>query len=134
MLSSEGSILTRLILARQTLVCRAIELDLQFEVLALVESMQDACSDAHTATDARTTTTQSRKELSAELSLLPERIEDLDRQIERAWHRLDRVSPRTADWSTLSSLLQARIQREPKTQKVARNPYERPRGDGADVR
>jgi hypothetical protein len=98
MLSSEGSLLARLILERHTLICRAIDLDMQFEVLALLESTQDGCcADSPAATDVRVHFSDSRKRLSADVELLPALVDDLEAQIERAWRRLDRVSPRIAE-------------------------------------
>ena len=97
MLSSEGSTLTRLILARHILICRAIESDAHFEVLELIESAQGVRSDSHPRTMARGLFIQSQNRLLAELVLLPALVDDLEGQIERAWRRLDRVSPRIAD-------------------------------------
>jgi len=93
MLSSEGSTLSRLILARHTLICRAIEVDLQFEVLALVESAQTASSYADAASPAQKSFSHTRQRLSAELAALPALIADLDGQLDRAWQRLHTVSP-----------------------------------------
>lgn len=66
MLSSEGSKLTRLILARHMLICRAVE--------------QSTSSDLYTA-----------RLLHDHDAKLP--IAYVEAQIEKAWLRLERVSP-----------------------------------------
>jgi len=93
MLSSEGSTLSRLILARHTLICRAIEVDLQLEVLALVESAQNASSYSDASSPVQKSFRRTRQRLSAEVAVLPALIEDLDGQLDRAWQRLHTVSP-----------------------------------------
>ena len=93
MLSSEGSTLSRLILARHTLICRAIEVDLQLEVLALVEAVQNATSYPDALSPAQQSFRHTRQRLSAEVAVLPALIQELDGQLERAWERLHTVSP-----------------------------------------
>jgi hypothetical protein len=93
MLSSEGSTLSRLILARHTLICRAIELDLQLEVLALVEAAQNATSYSESAAPPEQSVRPTHQQLSAELALLPALIADLDSRLDSAWQRLHSVSP-----------------------------------------
>lgn len=93
MLSSEGSTLSRLILTRHTLICRAIEVDLQLEVLALVETAQNASSYAESAAPAQQSFGDTRESLRAERAVLPALIAELDGQLDRAWQRLHSVSP-----------------------------------------
>jgi hypothetical protein len=97
MLSSEGSALARLILARQTLICRALELDATFEVLALIDSVRDDGSATVTPTEDPAFFSRPRRRLAAELVLLPALIAHLEGQIELGWRRLDEVSPRISD-------------------------------------
>ena len=97
MLSSEGSVLARLILARQTLICRTLELDAQFEVLALIESVQADSPGSAAATEDPASFSKPRRRLAIELVLLPALIVELEDQIERGWRRLDEVSPRIVD-------------------------------------
>jgi hypothetical protein len=94
MLSSEGSTLTRLILARQTLICCAIELDARYEALLAIEA---ARVDGAIAPDTGSSRSCSRRRAEAELVVLPSLIDDLEGQIDRAWRRLDTVSPRVLD-------------------------------------
>jgi hypothetical protein len=94
MLSSEGSTLTSLILARQTLICCALELDARYEALLTLEGFQKGATEAP-ETDAVANPTRRRAE--AELVVLPSLIDDVEGQIDRAWRRLDRVSPRVLD-------------------------------------
>ena len=95
MLSSEGSTLTNLILARQTLICCAIELDARYEALLAIECAQgDAAAPIE---NDRASLSPSRRRAEAELVVLPALIDDLEGQIGRAWRRLDKVSPRVLD-------------------------------------
>jgi hypothetical protein len=93
MLSSEGSRLSRFILARQTLICRAEELDARLNVLALVERTLESLPAAVTETKAALSFTQQRDRASAEVVLLRALIKDLEAQIDRGWERLDNVLP-----------------------------------------
>ena len=93
MLSSEGSTLTSLILARQSLICCAFELDARYEALLAIEGARKAAAPAPEADPAGRT----RRRAEAELTVLPSLIEDLEGQIQRAWRRLDTVSPRVFD-------------------------------------
>ncbi len=93
MLSSEGSTLSRLILARHTLICRTVEIDLELEVLTLVESAHSASEYPDGLTPPRQSFSHTRKELCAERTLLPALISNLEFEIERAWQRLYSVSP-----------------------------------------
>ena len=95
MLSSEGSTLTNLILARQTLICCAIELDARYEALLAIEAAQG--DSAATVEGGNAPFSQSRRRAEAELVVLPSLIDDLEGQIGRAWRRLDKVSPRMLD-------------------------------------
>ena len=94
MLSSEGSTLTRLILARQSLICCAIELDARYEALLAIES---ARKEYASVPEGEREISPSKRRAAAELVLLPSLIEDLEGQIARAWRTLDRVSPRVLD-------------------------------------
>jgi hypothetical protein len=92
MLSSEGSTLTNLILARQTLICCALELDARYEALLAIETAQD---DGGAPVEGQgAASSPSRRRAEAELVMLPSLINDLEGQIGRAWRRLDTVSPR----------------------------------------
>jgi hypothetical protein len=94
MLSSEGSTLTSLILARQTLICCAIELDARYEALLAIEGVR---ADGPKAPKTEPSLSPSRRRAEAELVVLPSLIDDLEGQIDRAWRRLDTVSPRVLD-------------------------------------
>ena len=90
MLSSEGSKLARLILARHTLICKAIELDTRSESLAQTDMgvrNEDGTTRAHDAS------AHCRQRMQAERMLVPVLVERLDEQIERAQRRLDTVLP-----------------------------------------
>jgi hypothetical protein len=78
MLSSEAHNLTRLLLARQTLICRATELDAQLEVATLTPEVY--CW-------------QTFAEMKAEAALLPALLLNLNNEIEAARRRLYAVSP-----------------------------------------
>lgn len=91
MLSSEGSKLARLILARHTLICKAIELDTKYELLAQIDTHirgEDGTTRVHGPFD------RSRRRMQAELVLVPALVDDLEAQIECARLRLDSVSPK----------------------------------------
>lgn len=94
MLSSEGSALTWLILARHTLICRALELDAEFEVLSLLESARDRRSGNEAPIDAFGPVGRDRRRLSVERMLLPFVVNDVESGILQAWRRLDTVSPK----------------------------------------
>ena len=94
MLSTEGSTLTRLILARQTLICCAIELDARYEAMLAIEAARDS---ANKDPEADPSSSPTRRRAEAELTVLPSLIKDLEGQIDRAWKRLDKVSPRVLD-------------------------------------
>jgi hypothetical protein len=80
-LSSEADELTRLILARQTLICRAIELDSKSEVLIMAAPAVCSWEAFHA--------------VYAELALIPGLLENLDLEITAARRRLNAVP--TAD-------------------------------------
>ena len=88
MLSLEASHATSLILARLNLLCRATELTMEIEVLALLQS---ALGAARTAEDSHLSVRSNAASL--ELAQLPVKVDDLDVRIGDAWTRLDRVSP-----------------------------------------
>jgi hypothetical protein len=79
MLSSEAAALTRLILARQMLICRALELDTKAEVLT--ETSPAVCS------------WETFHAVYAELALIPGLLENLDREIAAAQRHVDAVCP-----------------------------------------
>jgi len=90
MLSSEGSNLARLMLARHTLVCRAIELETKYVLLTHTDvgiRNNDGNTRAHNVSPL------CRVRMQAELVLVPALVDHLDEQIERARLRLDTVSP-----------------------------------------
>lgn len=94
MLSSEGSKLTRLILSRHTLICKAIELDTKYELLAQIDAQvryDHAAARVHRSFDRR------RRRMQAELILVPALVDDLEGQIECARLRLDSVLPKIVD-------------------------------------
>jgi hypothetical protein len=93
MLSSEGSTLTSLILARQSLICCALELDARYEAMLAIADARSAAAPAPASDPAACT----RRRAEAELTVLPSLIADLEGQIGRAWRRLDTVSPRVFD-------------------------------------
>jgi hypothetical protein len=74
MLSYEADALTRLILARQMLICRALELDIEAEVLAVTGPAVCSWETFHA--------------VYAELALVPGLIENLDVEISVAQRRL----------------------------------------------
>jgi hypothetical protein len=78
MLSSEAYALTRLILARQMLICRAIELDTKAEVL--------------TVAGPAAASWETFREVGAELALIPALLENLEVEIAAAQGRLSAVS------------------------------------------
>ena len=93
MLSSEGSKLARLILARHTLICKAIELDTKYELLSQIDARvrsDDGVQRPHGAFE------RSRRRMRAELVLVPALVNDVEAQIERARLRLDTVLPKMA--------------------------------------
>jgi hypothetical protein len=79
MLSSEAAALTRLILARQMLICRALELDTKAEVLAVTGPAVCSWETFHA--------------VYAELALIPGLLENLDREIAAAQRRVHAVCP-----------------------------------------
>lgn len=90
MLSSEGSTLARLILERHSLLCRAVELDLESEVEALRAVWE--CKDLTARNSALFHIYRER--IPMQLLVLPLELADLDEQIAEAWLRLRSVSPR----------------------------------------
>jgi hypothetical protein len=91
MLSSEGSKLARLILARHSLICKAIELDTKYELLTEMDARirnGGGVQRYHGPFD------RSRRRMQAELVLVPALVDDLEAQIERARLRLDTVLPK----------------------------------------
>ena len=95
MLSSEGSTLTNLILARQSLICCAIELDARYETLLAIDGARHPLPEVAEAE--RASFSRSRRRVEAELVILPSLIDDVEGQIARAWRRLDTVSPRVTE-------------------------------------
>ena len=88
MLSLEASHATSLILARLNLLCRATELTMELEVLALLQSALGAARTGEgTHLSARSSAA------SIELEQLPPKFVEVDEQLGEAWSRLDRVSP-----------------------------------------
>lgn len=77
-------------------MCRAVELDSRFEALALLQCAQDTCA-ADERAQVPGSFSRYRRRVSAELVVLPALVEDLEVQIERAWRRLDVVSPKISD-------------------------------------
>ena len=88
MLSLEASHATSLILARLKLLCRATELTMELEVLALLQS---ALGAVRTAEDSHLSARSNAA--SIELAQLPPKFVEVDQQLGEAWGRLDRVSP-----------------------------------------
>jgi hypothetical protein len=78
MLSSEASALTRLILARHALICRASELGRTAAAAGLTRGARAGAP----------------RGALAEIVLMPGRIGELDERISRAWRRLAEVRPR----------------------------------------
>jgi len=92
MLSLEASHATSLILARLNLLCRATELTMELEVLALLQSALGVSEGAHTGEDSHLSARSDAA--SSELAQLPTKVVALDERLGEAWSRLDRVSPR----------------------------------------
>jgi hypothetical protein len=92
MLSSEADALTRLILARQTLICRALELDTKAEVLVAGPAVSSW---------------ETFHAVYAELALIPGLLENLHREIAAAQRRVNAMCP-TATSETASRLAGAR--------------------------
>jgi hypothetical protein len=90
MLSSEGSNLARLILERHSLLCRAVELDLESEVEALRAVWE--CKDLTARNSALFQIYCER--MPAKLLMLPIELAYTEEQIAEAWLRLRSVSPR----------------------------------------
>jgi hypothetical protein len=93
MLSAESSRLTDLLLARQTLICRATELDLHMDMLSSLEGIPVAPWDEAAAAHDRELFRQFRQQALAEMARLPIVIADLHCRIHSARERLERVSP-----------------------------------------
>jgi hypothetical protein len=81
MLSSEAAALTRLILARQMLICRALELDTKAEVLTVTGPAASSWETFHA--------------MYTELALIPGLLENLDREIAAAQRRVNAMCPTT---------------------------------------
>ena len=88
MLSLEASHATSLILTRLKLLCRATELTMELEVLALLQSALGA------ARTGESTHLSARSDAaSIELEQLPSKVVEVDGKLGEAWSRLARVSP-----------------------------------------
>jgi hypothetical protein len=88
-LSSEALALTRLILARQSLICEAIELDARYEVLAVLAS---AHAEVACATGCNGDCADPLQAVHAALMLMPALLDHLELEIAIAWIRLEEVS------------------------------------------
>jgi hypothetical protein len=93
MLSQEASSLTRLILMRHSLACRAVELDVELEVLALLQSVPDPALGERARIDADKRLSSRVEDARAEAALLPGLLARLEIRIRAAWGRLHRASP-----------------------------------------
>ena len=93
MLSQEASTLTRLILMRHNLACRVVELDVELEVLALLQSVPDPALGERARADADQRLTLRADVAAAEASRLPRLIARVESRIGAAWARLHRASP-----------------------------------------
>lgn len=93
MLSQEASNLTRLILMRHNLACRVVELDVELEVLALLQSVPDPALAERARVDADKCLSRRADAASAEASRLPVLLARVDSRIRAAWARLHRTSP-----------------------------------------
>jgi hypothetical protein len=93
MLSQEASSLTRLILTRHSLFCRAVELDVELEVLALLQTAPDLSLGPQAQIDADQRLDVRVDDALAESALLPALIAGLEGRISGAWARLHRASP-----------------------------------------
>ena len=93
MLSQEASSLTRLILTRHSLFCRAVELDVELEVLALLQFVPESTLAEDARIDADLRLISRVDDALAESALLPALIAGLEGRISGAWERLHRASP-----------------------------------------
>jgi hypothetical protein len=93
MLSHEASSLTRLILTRHSLFCRAVELDVELEVLALLHSVPDLTLAPQAQIEADLRLNVRVDDALAESALLPALIGGLEDRISGAWAQLHRASP-----------------------------------------
>ncbi len=93
MIESKSFALAGLILTRQTLICRGIELEIRFEVLSVLQSTRLARrTPLRSSGEADEIASLERNCLMAEIALMPSLIEDMDRQIARAWRGLGKLS------------------------------------------
>jgi len=100
MLSSAGSTLTRLVIAKHTMICRAIELDVIFEADAVVLAAREAAGFTQMAAGEAVSVAARKRSLTAELIMLTELIGDVEAAIAIGWRQLARVlrnRPRDAD-------------------------------------
>jgi hypothetical protein len=94
MLSSAASALTQLILARHTLMCRAIELNAMFDDDAAVMAGGETIGTAERdQSHAKYEAGHSRRCAAAELMLLPALLSNNNAAIADAWERLARTCP-----------------------------------------
>jgi hypothetical protein len=93
MLSLESSVLTRLLLARHTSICRAMQLDATGDILTLLKSAPDDGLRVVTAIDADKCLSQRLHDIETQQTLLPVLLSHLEERIAIAWARLDQVSP-----------------------------------------
>ena len=91
MLSSAGSTLARLVIARHTMICRAIELDAIFEADAVVLAAREAAGFTQRAAGEAVSVASRKRSLTAELILLTELIGDVEAAIAIGWRQLARV-------------------------------------------
>jgi hypothetical protein len=93
MLSLEASRLTNLILTRHTLECRAVELEVRLNMLALLECAPDLPLALHGASGEDACPAELRDAAAAELKVLPALLAGVEERIRLAWQRLQSASP-----------------------------------------
>jgi hypothetical protein len=87
MLSHQAAELAQLVIQRHTLICRAIELDNEHQLMTLIRT-----ANAHAS--GSSALERHRDEVLAELVLMPLLIDDVEASIGAAWDRLRFLQPK----------------------------------------